>query len=274
MLEFSARMFFWCGTALEELKADCLIGSMPIPGDQPIFALANQLDETSANKALKRLKHMETEFQNVGLRISSQWVNNLIQELEKPERSHNFQWLMDQLETVRKLTHEELQGKAFFYIPPERMKYWPKQAEPFAFGSKVADSFPSTTFDANNAAFAIATMLSTAAVFHLMRVLEIGLAALGKPFGVSLAHTNWGPALTEIESKIRNMHQDPAWKALPDCKDQQEFYAQAASHFGILKDAWRNYTMHARGKYTEDEAEQIFLNVKTFMQKLAESLSR
>lgn len=105
-----------------------------------------------------------------------------------------------------------------------------------------------------------------------MRVLEIGLAALGKAFGVSLEHTSWAPAIDQLESGIRNMHKDPAWKALPDCREQQEFYAQAASHFGVLKDAWRNYTMHIRGFYSEEQAEQIFDNVKAFMQKLAPRL--
>ncbi len=66
------------------------------------------------------------------------------------------------------------------------------------------------------------------------------------------------------------MHKHPDWRDMPDCKDHQEFYAQAASHFGILKDAWRNYTMHVRGgKYTEEEADRIFTNVKGFMEKLA-----
>lgn len=68
------------------------------------------------------------------------------------------------------------------------------------------------------------------------------------------------------------MHQDPEWRQRPDRKEQQEFYAQAATHFGILKDAWRNYTMHARGVYTEEAAEDIFNNVKSFMQKLAARL--
>ena len=144
--------------------------------------------------------------------------------------------------------------------------------KPNVFGDEVASKFPSTTFDVGNSAVCLATMMHTAAVFHLMRVLEIGLAALGKVFGVSLAHTNWAPAIEQIESKIRDMPKDPVWKALPDCKEQQEFYAQAASHFGILKDAWRNHTMHVRGKYTEDEAERIFENVKAFMQKLAERI--
>ena len=107
----------------------------------------------------------------------------------------------------------------------------------------------------------------------MMRVMEIGLGALGAKFNVSLAHTNWAPAILEIEKKIREMHVDPSWKSLPDCKEQQTFYAQAATYFALIKDAWRNHTMHVRAKYTEPEADQIFRTVKAFMQKLSERLS-
>ena len=69
------------------------------------------------------------------------------------------------------------------------------------------------------------------------------------------------------------MHTDPAWKELADCKEQQRFYADAATHFAIIKDAWRNHTMHARGKYVQVESERIFESVRAFMQKLAERLS-
>jgi hypothetical protein len=41
----------------------------------------------------------------------------------------------------------------------------------------------------------------------------------------------------------------------------------------FLKDAWRNYTAHARGKYTEEEAKLIIENTRAFMQKLATRLS-
>jgi hypothetical protein len=102
-----------------------------------------------------------------------------------------------------------------------------------------------------------------------MRVPECGLAALGKAFSISLAHTNWGSAIEQIESKIREMHKDAVWKAKLDYKDMQVKHAQAAATFGVLKDAWRNYTMHSRIAYDDEEAEHIFGNVKVFMRKLA-----
>lgn len=120
---------------------------------------------------------------------------------------------------------------------------------------------------------ALSAGLSTAAVFHLMKVLEVGLDLLGKKFGITLANSNWGPIIDQIEKAVNEMHNDRSWSSLPDFKDQEAFYSQATSHFRIVKNAWRNYTMHGRTKYTETESVQIFESTRAFMQKLSERLS-
>jgi hypothetical protein len=273
MLSFAAWNFFWCGYTLQRIEQDCLIGSMVVPGDAPMFALPRDLDGAARNKALPALKRVAAEFDAIGLRITAETTLEIVAELENTFRRHNFQWLIDQINIIEGLSKKEIEGKAFFYVPAERAKFWPKMSDPHIFGKAVGDAFPSAMQDIAESGVCLALDRGSACVFHLMRVLEIGLTVLGAKFGVSLAHTNWAPAIEEIESKIREMHKDSRWKALPDCKQQQEFYAQAASHFGILKDAWRNYTMHVRGFYTEEQAERIFENVKGFMQKLAERLS-
>jgi hypothetical protein len=204
--------------------------------------------------------------------ISADTVLELAESLEETSTRRNFQWLSDQVAGIEQLARKELLKKVFLYIPPERAKFWPRMSNQNIFGDKVETAFPSAAYDISESGVCLALARGSACIFHLMRVLEIGLTVLGKQFGVSLAHTNWAPAIDQIESKIRNMQKDSAWNALPDCKEQQEFYSQAASHFGILKDAWRNYTMHARGFYTEEKAEQIFENTKGFMQQLAERL--
>jgi hypothetical protein len=189
---------------------------------------------------------------------------------------HSFQWLHDQVESIERLAEKELKGKFFLYIPPERIKFSPKTSgmgTGTLFGQEVSDKFPSAGYDIMCSGITFGTAMTTASVFHLMRTMEIGLGALGKVFGVSLERTNWEPALNQIESKIASMRSDPAWRGILDCKEQQEYYSQAASYFRTVKDAWRNYTMHVRAKYTEEEAEQIFNSVKGFMQKLAERLS-
>ena len=271
MLQFSAKAFFWCGRALRGIREDCLLGAAVCVDDEIAFATARDLDEKAKEKALSSLPSVEEQFRNIGLTITAETAKELIEELGTDSR-HSFQWLHDQIETIERLAEKELKNKFFLYIPPERAKFWPKMSDQNLFGKEVADKFPSAAFDIANSGVCLATMMSTASVFHLMRVMEIGLAALGRVFGVSLAYTNWEIALNQIESKIAGMRSDPTWKSLPDCKEQQEYYSQAASYFRTVKDAWRNYTMHTRAKYTEEEAEQVLNSVKGFMQKLAEKL--
>jgi hypothetical protein len=272
MLQFSAYMFFYCGRALHQIKADCYLGAMVAIGDEAGLAMAQPLDEKAKEKAKKTLGHVEHQFRRIGLSITADTAKELADELEETSSMQSFLWLVSKVDSLENLADKELNGKFFLYIPPERAKFWVTVKKPHLFGADVAEKFPSASFDIANSGACLATMMSTAAVFHLMRVLEIGLSVLGKVFNVSLAHTNWGAAIPEIERKAREMHTDPAWKALPDCKEQQQFYLDAASQFGVLKDAWRNHTMHIRAKYTEDEAEMIYLSVRAFMQKLAKRL--
>jgi hypothetical protein len=273
MLQFSANAFFWAGRALRGIREDCYIACARCVDGQVLFATPTDLDVAAREKAMSSLPHVQEEFERIGLSIFAETAKELQESLSKTAVRRSFQWLHDQVEVVEKIAEKELRGKFFLYIPPERARFWPNTGQPNVFGETVADKFPSTSFDVANSGVCLATMMSTAAVFHLMRVMEIGLAALGKVFGVSAAFANWEVILNQIESKIAGMRSDPAWKTLPDCKEQQEFYSQAASHFRTVKDAWRNYTMHSRAKYTEEEAEQIFNAVRGFMQKLAEKLS-
>jgi hypothetical protein len=78
---------------------------------------------------------------------------------------------------------------------------------------------------------------------------------------------NWQQIIEKIESEIRLL---PQASVKPhNWKEKQEQYSQVANNFMFFKDAWRNYTAHARGKYTEDEADSIYRNVRSFMQGLA-----
>ena len=137
------------------------------------------------------------------------------------------------------------------------------------FGEAVAQRFPDATFDIKEAGNCYAVGRYTACVFHLMRTLEIGLGVFGTEFGLTLGHTNWYPFIEQIESRIRDLGKAAKTSAE---KTKHEFYAQTTSSFMFLKDAWRNYTAQARGKYTEEEAETILRNVKAFMLKLADGV--
>jgi hypothetical protein len=270
MVQFSAQEFFWSGYALECLRTDCIF--KPGIGDPGFSFFAHGVIGSTREKALDWLGQMHAECLRVGCAMSASTVEDIKRGLSSAERPPDYEWLKNRLEGLGRLIYKELGTKVFLYIPPEKSRFLPTPNRPHIFGDDVNLAFPSAAFDIAEAGICLATARATASVFHLMRVMEIGLGVLGDVFGVSLAYTNWGPAIDEIESKIREMHKAPKWKALPDCKAQQEFYAQAASHFGIMKDAWRNYTVHARGIYTEEKAQLIFDNVCAFVQTLATRL--
>ena len=264
MEKFSARAFYLIGYALAAIHL--AIAEEVMPTQYPVLEMDCSASDALREKVGKQLSNVAEFCKSIDLDMSANQASRLTDKLNGVISPNQ---IGTETRHLKNLISDEMKGKLFVYLPAGQAKFFGLQ-EPF--GEEVARKFPSASFDAGEAANCYATARSTACVFHLMRVLEIGLTALGKVFSVSLQHTNWAPAIDQIESKIREMGKDPTWKGLPDWKDQQEFYAQAASFLGVVKDAWRNYTAHARGRYTQDQAELMFMNVKAFMEKIAQRM--
>ncbi|MGB8060844.1 MAG: hypothetical protein WCF26_02970 [Candidatus Sulfotelmatobacter sp.] len=266
----SALLFFNLGHMTEQIFNESLItpttGEVPFPSHllkQPIS------DELRAN-ALKTYQLVVDSCSTVGMPITVATAEELIEKINgRQDYEHDL--LISDNNALRRLMRKEMMKKVFLYMTPERAAYWPK-TDKFIFGDKVMNALPSAGYDINEASACIAMARGTAAVFHLMRAMEIALGVLAAKFSISIDHTNWQNAIDQIEKKIGQMGQDPTWKAQSDWKDQQELYSQAISHLRVVKDAWRNYTAHARGKFTEEEAQDVYRDVKRFMQTLAERL--
>ena len=104
-----------------------------------------------------------------------------------------------------------------------------------------------------------------------MRTLESGLSSLSTALGIGLTRKSWDTILNQLEKEIRlrsTETSDAKWKNV-----DEQFFAQSATHFRMIKDAWRNHAMHGRGKYTDEEAEGIYGSVSSFMRHLSERLS-
>ncbi len=229
-----------------------------------------KLSEENRSELLGRLGDLKTACARLEMNCSEDIVGQAVQHFSS--YVPNFGDVRARAPELYRVVLSELKRRFFVCLLPHKVEFYRPPAtatppEPL-FGAGVDGAFGSAHYDIHQAGNCYATNNNTACVFHLMRVLEIGLGALGGVFGVSLAHTNWAPAIQQIEKAIRDLHTDPAWKAKPNCKELQESYSQAATHFGVLKDGWRNYTVHARGKYDDGEALMILLNTREFMQKL------
>lgn len=146
-------------------------------------------------------------------------------------------------------------------------------AEPL-FGAEVNTKFPTAAFEIEEGGKCLGLERPTAAVFHCMRVMEIGIASvarcLGIPDPIKPAERNWGAILRSLKEEFdrRDKAALPAKWAQPD----KVFFEDVYASLDAVRNPWRNATMHVENKYSPDEAEHIFYAVKAFMRKLASRL--
>ena len=154
------------------------------------------------------------------------------------------------------------------YVVSEHETKWLADSEEL-IGWEVNFAFPSATFEFEEAAKCIALGRHTASAFHSMRVLEIGIRAVGKSLGlddpITGAARNWNMMLKTIGDEI-----DKKWprKSRPAGTDGAFFESIHAS-LDAVRNPWRNATMHVETIYAPHEAEHIFNCVKFFMTKLS-----
>lgn len=156
---------------------------------------------------------------------------------------------------------DELDERQFLYVPPELERYY---KDPMLMGREVNDRFPQAIDDIEGAGKCLALQEGTACVLHTMRVMEVGLKALGAALKIPYA-PSWESYLKQIADKIALKHKNKtkAWKR------DERFYRDLSGDLLTVKQAWRNPTMHVDRKYAPHEAEQIFQATTHFMQRLA-----
>lgn len=161
---------------------------------------------------------------------------------------------------------DELASQTFIQIDPRHALYYSLDRAPF--GDDVADRMPMASFDIIDAGRCIALGQGTAAVFHLMRVMEVGLKTLAASLQIEYK-PSWDSYLKCINAQIEQRRADksPAW-----LKDEP-FYRDLVGDLTSVKVAWRNPTVHVIQRYSAEEAEEIFRTVRTFTRRLASYLT-
>lgn len=163
------------------------------------------------------------------------------------------------LRIIRESIDRELRSRLFLFVPTAQAE---RYDQPELFGSDVGAKFAKASADIREAGTCVALGRPTAAVFHLMCVLDVGLDSLAFAVGVPYSRKNWEQIFQEIEKKV---------PTVPAPQDR-EYYGRAVLEFKFFRDCWRNHTMHGRGRYTEQEALGVFGHVKAFMVHLAARL--
>lgn len=176
------------------------------------------------------------------------------------------------LEHVQDALREQLYDSRFFGLAKDRAGYYGNIA---LFGDRTPEAFPSAKTDMTEALRCLAVEVNTAAVFHLMRVAEIGLRVLAKDRRVSFTKgpielATWEQIIRELEDSEEKIHNYPKTLAR---EEQYQFYHGALMEIRRFKNVWRNNIMHTRDEYDRNQALSVFNHVRDFVTILASRIS-
>jgi len=262
MLKRYAFSFYEVVVRIEQLRTEARNLAV-FSGYGPPSSLT-KADKFKRDSLIACLKELRTECENLDLAHTASLILFAESEVQRKGDGYTYVDILKELDTLSFSFAAELRRNSCFRVGPEKDKYFEKDD---LFGPEVSKAFRSCADEIRNAGNCYALEQNEASAFHSMKILERGLGFLAKRFAVDFAHTNWHNVIEETEKKVRKM--DASFGA--DWKDQQKFYAQAATHFMFLKDAWRNHIMHIRDvPYDEGRAFSVLDHVRQFMQALAE----
>jgi hypothetical protein len=233
-----------------------------------------KLAEKKTDKVEKEIKQVFGEILTIvhdsivdmGMPVSAMAVSELRADLEK-EINNSFEEVQHRLDEIDNTIRREISRTKIFVISDDRIKY----IEPDAalFGPDVDLKFPQTASDIEESGSCLSLGRSTACVFHLMRVMEVGLRALHECLGLpdpTGADRNWGRMLDAMKKEMEKRAQNgnAGWK-----KGDKQLFVELHGSLDAVRSAWRNQTMHIERRYDDEEAEHAFLMVKQFTKKLA-----
>lgn len=171
-----------------------------------------------------------------------------------------------ELEHVSKSISEGLREHGIFSVERGLFRQFYDPDTPL-FGLDVVVAFPSSADEISEAGKCIALERWTAAVMHLMRALEPALLALQKAVDVDVPKENWDQVIRQIEAKIRQINKRDHGA------EKEKWFSDAAAHFLVIKNAWRNYAQHNKERYDRSKCLDIYNSVRSFMRHLAEKIS-
>ncbi len=181
----------------------------------------------------------------------------------------NFPAVKDAMFELQGRMRDELSHMEVWVITKEERRF----LKPEPFGPDIATKFLPARDDLEEAGKCLAFGRGTACVFHLMRVMEVGLRALAGSLNDPRLDPRRNPSWDSILKKCDEELQKPLKDRALEWRADDAFFSAAAAQLHAVKDAWRNPTMHVERRYMTDEAEDVWNAVKGFMRHLAQRLS-
>lgn len=167
---------------------------------------------------------------------------------------------------------DHLEYVKLYAIQPQEVSFMEPAKTLLAVDGKpiedIAGTFPTASFEIEEAAKCFAFGRYTASVFHCMRTMEIGLKVLARKLGIPNPVTptdrNWGNMLKAIKDKI-----DEKWPKNTRLHGTEGERMEALYNtLDSVKNPWRNATMHVEVTYAPHEALHIMRCVGIYVLEL------
>jgi hypothetical protein len=248
---------------LKSFKVEYLLYLGSLVGTTGLDDSSDVMEQGARDELASMLRLSLEDLAPIGLPCSVKAIERMIESLQRPECTYAD--IKEQALDLERRLHDEFDSMVFMYVPTGAVRFW--QA-PQLFGEKVLQTFPSAQRDIEEAGNCLACGRGTAAVFHLMRVMEVGLRAIALKLAIPYK-PSWESYLEHIERKLAQDRQnkDAEWIAT------ERFFREALSYLRAVKVAWRNPVMHIESHYAPEQAEEILNAVGVFMRHLATSPS-
>jgi hypothetical protein len=209
---------------------------------------------------------LEKDCVAMGLNGSATSIRKIVELLAAPSTVASINRLGELARELQGRLHDEMSAAIYLSLTPSEAGLY---SDSYPFGGNVIAAFPSSQYDTEEAAKCLALDRGTACVFHLMRVMESGLKALGNRLAVDTTHK---PGWETILKKAHGQMTLPNDKKDPDWIKNEDSLSAAITMLTAVKTAWRNPTMHVEKTYTVEQAEGIWEAVRGFMRQLATSI--
>ena len=195
--------------------------------------------------------------------VSRMAAEELLEKLEGGRLT--FAVLHEEVRHLHKYFERHLVSTKLFALNPDDARYYDTCLE--MFGDCVVASFPSTASEIDEAGKCLALGRSAAAIFHVMRIVEIGLRSVAPLFGIHESKPDWGKVIRAVDDYLKLPKNERKLEF------EDEYLANISSQMHAVKLAWRNQVMHVDTTFSLDNARQIFEQTKLLMIALSIELS-
>jgi hypothetical protein len=225
------------------------------------------LDATEIKSLADKLWVLRPLLESADLQLSLDSFDRLVNLL----RTHNpaIPTIREQVTELQVRVRDELSHIELWLITKEESRFL--KINPF--GEDIPNKFDPARHDIEEAGKCLAYGRGTACVFHLMRVMEVGLRALAASLNDPRLDPRRNPSWDTILKKCDEELLKPMRDRAEEWREDDAFYSTASAQLHAVKDAWRNPTMHVERKYTTEEAEEVWNAVRAFMRHLSKKLS-